>query len=418
MPIPADILEKLKDPHAQVPALNLTGAGITDEDVEELVPLLLQKKELHELFLPRNHITDRGAILLAEAFAQMPELSRIHLGVNAIGPGGAKALAKALANKQKLTMFTITDNPIGDEGIKALAPAMALLPELYYFNAGGNAWTEVGEYVYALSFFCGAGNKLITLGTGSEKLQPLATANAVRAQKLMDELINFPPKNRSIRTWCEAANRWKPVYVFIRRDYADSRGLELANRILQELDSLPTISADEVECFEDLLVKGRYYFNSRAEAPMPEALYQLTPLDNPATWKNFTAIAEALEAKGNPLTKADLFRTNRDGNSYLENAIWSGALTQLMHYLLSRGEKLALEELIDEEGKPTAILQAAIDVHDARPLLSIRQISDWSARDVQRLLNILPEATQGQVQSYALRMRFAQEKQAQQLGRA
>lgn len=73
-----------------------------------------------------------------------------------------------------------------------------------------------------------------------------------------------------------------------------------------------------------------------------------TPLDNPKTWHRFNEIGAILLAQGKPLTKDELFGYNPQGVRFIETAIASRALPEVMQHLKAQGDPLTLQEIRDE----------------------------------------------------------------------
>lgn len=114
--------------------LNLSNQSITDNDIDELLPLI---ESISTLDLSFNNISERGARNLsknttlknlyllennirddgAKAFAKNTTLTTLNLVGNFIGNDGAKALAKNTTLKK----LDVGNNNIGDLGAKALA---------------------------------------------------------------------------------------------------------------------------------------------------------------------------------------------------------------------------------------------------------------------------------------------------------
>lgn len=420
MPISAEILQKLQDPHHQMTGLDLAHSELTDADAAILSELLVANPSIRELQLQGNELTDVGIAALAPALARLPKLLILHLDTNQIGPKGAKQLAKHFAGNHNLTTLSLQGNQIGDEGIAALAPVVAAMPRMQYFNLAANRLTAAGEKIYADAFFRVGHTSLITAATGCAALQAFADANKQYATEIEQRLVSTLPQHHTIRDVCDAHQRASPMWaVRLQKQLGnDTTMMDVYTQRLREAyEALPTIALEELTCFDDLLEQGRCQYGPRAKGEMPESLRQLTPLDNPATWENFTAIAEHLETLGHPITKEDLLCTNRDGDTYLENGIRSGALKQIMSALFAQGEHFAPEELVDAEGKPTPILQAAIDARDVGPLFQPKNWVGRSMHEALRIKDVLPEPEQAQVPVHALAHYLGREKQTMQQGR-
>lgn len=117
-------------PHP-VERLFLGGNGLT-ADSAELLAAFVRDAGVRELYLPANHLGDRGAAVLAAAAAGSAHPVRLGLGGNGIGPAGARALADALGGIEALDLgrpmsersLGAPANATGDDGAHALASAL------------------------------------------------------------------------------------------------------------------------------------------------------------------------------------------------------------------------------------------------------------------------------------------------------
>ncbi|MET9332158.1 gala protein [Streptomyces cellulosae] len=117
-------------PHP-VERLFFGGNGLT-ADSAELLAAFVRDAGVRELYLPANHLGDRGAAVLAAAAAGSAHPVRLGLGGNGIGPAGARALADALGGIEALDLgrpmsersLGAPANATGDDGAHALASAL------------------------------------------------------------------------------------------------------------------------------------------------------------------------------------------------------------------------------------------------------------------------------------------------------
>ncbi len=125
------LLDALTHRQQPVERLFLGGNGLT-ADSAGLLAALVRDAGVRELYLPANHLGDRGAAVLAAAAADSRHPVRLGLGGNGIGPAGARALADALGGIETLDLgrpmsersLGAPANVTGDDGAHALASAL------------------------------------------------------------------------------------------------------------------------------------------------------------------------------------------------------------------------------------------------------------------------------------------------------
>lgn len=149
-----------------------------------------------------------------------------------------------------------------------------------------------------------------------------------------------------------------------------------------------------------------YLMNQYARADLPlvstlnyedVALPNKAFLQHPLGWRQFSLITAKLEAEGTPLTKADLTREFSDGRSYLRRAAECYRLGEAMAYLNSRGETITLTDLLDEKGKPNALLSACIERQALPALLTMDNWKDQPQNDMRQLLAAIPPQERAQI---------------------
>ncbi|MFJ1566585.1 gala protein [Streptomyces erythrochromogenes] len=111
--------------------LFLGGNGL-GPDAAPLLASLIRDAGVRELYVPANHLGDRGVAALAAAAAASAHPVRLGLGGNGIGAAGAYALAASLGGIEALDLGrTLSERSLGapgnhpgDEGAYALAAAL------------------------------------------------------------------------------------------------------------------------------------------------------------------------------------------------------------------------------------------------------------------------------------------------------
>ncbi len=98
------------------------------------------------------------------------------------------------------------------------------------------------------------------------------------------------------------------------------------------------------------------------ESILPQPDKKGTPLEYAQGWKQIKSIRAQLDALGQPLTKADLMRTDHDGCSLLLAAVKSEAFREAMSIIHSSGERLTAAELLNtKDGTQKALLEQLTD---------------------------------------------------------
>lgn len=124
-----------------------------------------------------------------------------------------------------------------------------------------------------------------------------------------------------------------------------------------------------------------------------------TPLDNPQTWKNFDAVHGTLMAQGTPITKDEWFDVNGRGERWIDVAVRFRALDKVLGHLHAQGERLTVDELLNDE----PLLEAICDKGGVRHLFTREQLQGEGVEGMRRLQAQLPDSALAQVRNnYAL----------------
>lgn len=146
---------------------------------------------------------------------------------------------------------------------------------------------------------------------------------------------------------------------------------------------------------------------------------ELTSLHHIAGWQRLDNIAQSLKQRGQPLTKATLQQPiTRDGNSYLRHAARLDMLGSAISCLNKQGEQLTIDDLLDNNGKPNALLNQCIH---SRQLPRLMSRSNWEGQppiNLQRLRNALPENARAHLTGYHSLLNHLQSQQQTGMGRS
>lgn len=135
MPIPSQIIARIKENNSADTMLSITDAGLSDMDVELLTALLRAHKSIIILDLSGNNITDAGAMQLATlarlkilnlennnvndagalCLIKCEHLEGLNLTRNNLHPAQSETLLQALAARQNKLEIEVKSNLLGDK---------------------------------------------------------------------------------------------------------------------------------------------------------------------------------------------------------------------------------------------------------------------------------------------------------------
>jgi len=131
MPIPRDVLERLKAQDQQLTALDFSRYyHLTTADIRDLTDALRGNPHVVELVLCDSEIDDEGACFLAAGLSTMPSLVELDVSANHIGNAGAAALFRV----PTLKFLNIAANSVTDEAAQQLLENTTL----HYVRLNGN----------------------------------------------------------------------------------------------------------------------------------------------------------------------------------------------------------------------------------------------------------------------------------------
>ncbi|EKX32029.1 hypothetical protein GUITHDRAFT_121796 [Guillardia theta CCMP2712] len=103
--------------------LDLHDNSISDKGVHKLAEIVQMCRDLSQLYLGRNVISDFGALQMSRALGQS-RLQVLELGENRIMDEGATALAEALTSCKSLAVLSLVENHVGDKGALRFAETL------------------------------------------------------------------------------------------------------------------------------------------------------------------------------------------------------------------------------------------------------------------------------------------------------
>ena len=166
--------------------VNLDQRGVTQRDVEDIVPVLLALPHLQSLKLSKNCLGDAPMTALAPVLQAHSALQLMDLSANDIGDSGAVAIARALAGSSSITSLDLSNNFIGDIGAAAIESCLSSNHSLVQLELLGNpisvtAASGIGQALRV--------NRTIARSYASDTLG--GTAVLLRAVQEREEIIGL-----------------------------------------------------------------------------------------------------------------------------------------------------------------------------------------------------------------------------------
>lgn len=123
-------------------------------------------------------------------------------------------------------------------------------------------------------------------------------------------------------------------------------------------------------------------------------------LDSPSVWRHIDRIDSHLQAGNESFTLEELERPNKDGVSALQRGVECFATGRVLDMCLLREGKIALNRLVEADGKATGLLDAIIARHELPRLFEAEMWRYNGAQDFRRFAQALPEEQRGQMPNY------------------
>lgn len=171
-------------------------------------------KNLKNLYISYNHITDEGAKLISQNMPNAQNLHTLIICYSDISKEGAKELSRALKYTPKLTTLILSGNNIGTEGAKELSNALKYLPDLTVLDISGNSIGEEGikDISHSLKYVPKLENLIVnncnigpvgakTLCEDVKKYLPELKALVMNYNKIDDESIHYIETSLDNRKW-------------------------------------------------------------------------------------------------------------------------------------------------------------------------------------------------------------------------
>lgn len=118
--------------------VNLDQRSVTQQDIQDIAPVLLVLSSLQSLKLSKNSLDDSHMAALAPVLRAHVSLQFMDLSDNCIGDSGAVAIAHALAGGINITNLDLSNNRIGDAGAAAIESCLFSNHSLVQLELLGN----------------------------------------------------------------------------------------------------------------------------------------------------------------------------------------------------------------------------------------------------------------------------------------
>lgn len=361
--------------------------NLRDADIETLAGGLGQNKSLTHLLLGHNQFGDDGAVALAGALQAHPCIRTLDFSHNKIGAAGGKAIAALIGASQQLYHINLNGNAMGDGCAAALVDALKDNQHLAHISMAHTQLSDKAIGTISEAMVESGNRNLIDAGTGvpHTELRAMCHRNLKAAREFLRHCRS--PGALSARQIQNGEGRENAILhefergmgILRERDVKQELArLDETIRQLPRLEDLPSLSPETLT------------------RPMVER-DGLAPLDNPHIWEEIGAVSAKLAANGTPLTRRDLLKTNRLGQSFLKTGIECGQLTGIIHLLAHNGEAITPDDLLDAQGKPNRLLETIMEDGMLPRLFSAKNWQQQPHRAYRQIYDALPDEAQAQI---------------------
>ena len=390
------LLDSLKG-DVPIRGLDMYDCRLGDDFAFLLAEALKENKTLRRLELVANGFSPKGITAIAQALETHPHITAVNFGTNNIGDEGAIAVAELARKNTRVIEVGLHKGEVGDDGAAAVAAMMLERKDIRHIQLNLNPITDKG----AVAFLAPLQNNLKLTsfflqvdGCSENMAERLADTveanenkNLIACPMGIGRLTDYLAHNSTLRSRYREALRnadsveeltTGELYEIYTRYPAIDRDIQSIPRskFPKLLDALPAVDANSITKPEDLITTQPSGF---------------TPLDNPRIWENFSAICGKLKSAGTPLTMNHLNRENRDGETFLITALKHGPLEQLVEGLNASGIQLRNAELLNEDSKPSPLLEAALENAQIRFLFTSENWAGASSGALRATLRALPK---------------------------
>ena len=351
-------------------ALVLNNTGLTAENFTELAPAISENTNLTWLHLRDNTPGDEGVTQIIRLIEEHPALERLILGRNGLSEKGIGQFARLLERNTALAGLALYDNAITDHGAMLLGEAMKSNTRLAYLNLRSNP--NIGKAgikaIEAGVLASGSRNIVSVPGISSPALNRYCAANAEAAKILHARLVKATPPTLTSGEIFDIYERFPAISL---RDTRKRPNMDAFEGFLKTLPE-----------FDGQGVDGLF----KAD---PDGY---TPLDNPAIWKKFAALGKHFAGQKTSFTLGQWQQENRDGVSFLENALGHAPAHIFVPALNASGIRIQGDLLLDKKtGKPTPLYEAAMGRGELAALFTEQNWQGATQSDLRNVVHALPE---------------------------
>ena len=358
---------------ATVHAGESTFLAFSKDDVQHRFPALLELlgelPQLTNISIMRAGLTDDHIAKLAPVLDTMPNLERLDFDGNEIGDAGIADLMPVIASKPNFFSFILGNNEnITSDCVATIVQHLPDMPQIAQFEISEQCISaEAGQSISDTLLAMNPRN--LWHGGSTEELREFQDQNRKRLGKLADSFLGHdnPSKIPSHELW--EIDRCRLGIRNIRGNNPEKWA-----EFDAYLAGIPSVAIGDVSAPEDLFAKAE---NGSC------------PLDHKDMWEHFPAICEKLAAQGTPLTLEHLQEWGRTARSHLRNAIALAPMEQLMPGLEASGIQIQKDLLLDDEGYPTFLLEDLMSRGKVKGLFCYENWSGASIVDVKEVTSQL-----------------------------
>lgn len=375
-------LKKLLETNQTITFLNLSeNTSMVGESFHHIADGIKAHPAMEEIHLYHvRDIPEDGMIALANAARLAPNMKFFGFTSKDLGEKASCALGQLITESETLSAISIEARNIS--GASHIFEALRQNKTLCTIDIGSSSFTredakQFGEVVLE------SGNKnLLKVSLLSSELDSLTQRNKEKAKTVFkalapdDALLHATPD--ILREYTQRRNA---IYEVATEQLATSK--KTTKKVMELADAyiaaLPVLDLESDFTFESLTTAD-------------ESGHSL--LDNPRNWESFAEIITILQARGTPITKAQLGQRNKYGQTYLELAAACEQLFPLLDGLKENGEYITLEDLISDKKEPTPLLAHIVSTHATAQLFQPERMRGHSPSQATKLYNSLPPEAQ------------------------
>lgn len=377
----SQLIDVLRE-HPSLKNLNLNNGTLTDHGAKELGEALPAMKATHLYLRSNPRVAQKGMTALLEGVIQSPSIELLDIAELHLKEHHGEQILTALKNKHSpLRNIDLSNCGLQDaDQMVEMALAALQRPNMVRLSLLGK--TELTEQHHRTLDACASHTQhknltALTIGNiGPIALKRLCRNNSNAAMKLADQLDLVWQKrtDATVSLLAEFHSRLPLLHM---------TQVGRIHVFLPMLQSLPGL--ENVQHADDLLRTNEAGF---------------TPLDNPANWQQFPALAAELAAQGTPVTSTHLMTPNKDDNPSLCSALHNPQFSVTLARLNQSGIQFTGGELLDEQGEPSTLVSYA---HEHGHLAAFFTQDNWRGRHPAELAYVyrhLPEEMQHAIPNF------------------